>query len=149
MKHFIIVPSVLALALVGALAAPAHANGCDRLTYLTFSAPVTLPGITLPAGTYKFTRPDCEYAEGLLRVASVDGTKVYGTFLTIPEQRLSPSSRPEVDFAEMPSGSPEAIKAWFYPGQTTGDELIYPKNQAANVAEAPVQEVFATKRDIA
>jgi hypothetical protein len=140
-----IVPSLLACALVGALASPAYANGCDRLTYLTFSAPVALPGITLPAGTYQFTRPDCENAPDVVRVATADGTNVYGTFLTIPEQRLSPSSRPEVMFAEMPSGSPDAIKAWFYPGETTGDEFLYPKNQAAQMAGAPEQKVFAMK----
>ena len=44
----------------------------------------------------------------------------------------------------MPAGSPEAIKAWFYPDATTGDGLIYPKNEAAKVAQAPVQKVFAT-----
>jgi hypothetical protein len=28
-------------------------------------------------------------------------------------------------FAEMPAGVPEAIKAWFYSGESAGDELIY------------------------
>ena len=58
MKHLMI-PLVLAFALVGALTTPARANGCNRLTYLTFSAAVTLPGITLPPGSYQFSRAEC------------------------------------------------------------------------------------------
>jgi hypothetical protein len=144
MKYLLILPSILAVVLIGALATPAKADECNKLTYLTFSAPVALPGVTLPAGTYRFTHPDCAMTGGLLRVSSQDGTEVYGTFLTIPEERLTPSRRPEVVFAEMPGGSPEAIKAWFYPGDTTGDGLMYPKSEAAKVAEAPVQKIFAT-----
>jgi hypothetical protein len=144
MKHPMLVPSVLAIGLVGLLAAPAHADECDKLTYFTFSAPVELPGVSLPAGTYRFTHPDCGTIGGLLRVSSQDGTEVYGTFLTIPEERMSSSGRPEVVFAEMPAGSPEAIKAWFYPGERIGDGLLYPKGESAKVAEAPVLTVFAT-----
>lgn len=145
MKCFIAVPSVLAVVLTGVLAAPAHADECNKRTYLTFSAPVELPGVTLPAGTYQFTHPDCEVANDTLRVSSQDGTQVYGTFLTIPEQRQSPSSRPEVVLAEMPAGSPEAIKAFFHPGDTIGDELIYPRKERTEVARAPVKDLFATR----
>lgn len=142
MKFLMIVPSALALVLVGVLAAPAQADQCDKLTYMTFSAPVSLPGVTLPAGTYRFTHPDC--SARILRVSSQDGLEVYGTFFTIPEERMMPTSDPEVVFAEMPAGSPEVVKAWFYPGETTGDELMYPTNEAARVAEAPLQKVMVT-----
>ncbi len=141
---YLIIPSVLALVLVGMVAPRAQADECNKLTYLTFSAPVALPGVTLPAGTYRFSRPDCAITDGLLRVSSQDGLKVYGTFLTIPEERQTPTHRPEVVFAEMPAGSPEAIEAWFYSGETIGERLMYPKTEAAAVADAPVQTVFAT-----
>lgn len=144
MKYLIIISPVLAMLLVGTMATPAQADDCNQLTYLTFSAPVALPGMTLPAGAYRFTHPDCSMTGGVLRVSSEDGTHVYGTFLTIPEERPTASSRPEVVLAEMPTGSPEAIKAWFYPGETTGDHLMYPGREAAKVAEAPVQNVIVT-----
>lgn len=143
MKSLVVVSSVFAIALVGALASPAQATECNKLTYLTFNAPVALPGVTLPAGTYRFTHPDCAMTGGILRVSSQDGTEVYGTFLTVPTERMTPSGQPEVIFAEMPTGSPEAITAWFYPGETIGDGLLYPTNEAATVAEAPRQTVFA------
>jgi hypothetical protein len=144
MRIFIIVSSLLVVAFVATPVAPAQADECDKLTYLTFSAPVELPGVTLPAGTYRFEHLDCTATPAVLRVTSEDGTRAYGMFSTTVEQRSTASTRPEVIFAEMPSGSPEAIKAWFYPGDRTGDGLIYSKKQAAKLTRAPVQRVFAT-----
>jgi hypothetical protein len=112
------------------LTAPsARANECDKLTFLTFSGPIALPGVFLPAGTYRFVHPDCSASGGILRVSSRDGRHVYGTFLTIPSVRTTATTEPEVTFAEAPRGAPESIQGWFYPGETVGDELIYPKHE--------------------
>ena len=132
MKYLMSLSSIVAVILVGTLATPAHADECDQLTYLTFSAPIALPGVTLPPGTYRFTHPDCDINDHILRVSSRDGLKVYATLLTIPEERVTASGRPDVILSEVQAGSPEAIKAWFYPGQTVGDQLIYPKDRTAH-----------------
>ena len=66
----------------------------------------------------------------ILRVSSQDGSEVYATLLAIPEDRPSPSDKPVVIFEETAARAPEAIKAWFYPGETVGDALIYPKKAA-------------------
>jgi len=123
--RYLLLFSIVAAAMV--IATPAQADECDKLTYFTFSAPVALPGVTLPAGTYRFSHPDCDQTEHVVRVSSQDGTEVFGTFLAIPDERVTPSDRPLVIFAERPSGTLETVKAWFYPGDTIGDELIYPK----------------------
>lgn len=144
MNHLTLGSCVVAAILVGAFAVPVQANECDKLTYLTFSAPVALPGVTLPAGTYRFFHPDCSTSDHSLRVSSQDGSEVYGTFLTIPDDRTTPSDQPEVVFAEMPGGMPVAIKAWFYPGETVGDELIYHRDEAHRIVDAKDRTVVAT-----
>ena len=49
--------SLLAIAVLGVLvAASAHALTNDT-NYVTFSGPIALPGVTLPAGTYVFRTP--------------------------------------------------------------------------------------------
>ena len=144
MKYVMIVPTLLAAVLVGVLATPAKADECNKLTYLTFSAPVALPGVTLPAGTYQFIHPDC--SARVLRVANQDGSSIYGTFLTIPDDRLTPTDHSEVIFSETRAGNPEAIKAWFYPGEITGDELIYRPAETPTVAGIIEQKVEATTR---
>src|SRR5262249_32715156 len=103
--------AVLALSLSPA----AHADEWNKLTYLTFSGPVSMPGITLPAGTYRFELMDPSTGRRVIRVSDRDGSKNYGIFLSIADQRLERSDDPVVMFGEMPSGPPQAIRAWFYP----------------------------------
>ncbi len=40
------------------VAAVAHAQPSDKRTFFTFSRPITLPGVTLPAGKYIFRLTD-------------------------------------------------------------------------------------------
>jgi len=88
MKRMSVLVSIAAAALFVVGTAPAaHADESDELTYFTFSAPVTLPGVVLPTGTYMFRRPMTDNAD-LVQVLSEDGRTVYGTFWTVPESRF-------------------------------------------------------------
>ena len=132
--------SVLAGALVVGLfislsTRTAQASDSDKLTYLTFSGPVEIPGVGLPAGTYTFKLADSATSR-VVQVFSRDGRKLYATFFALPDTRLSPADHTIVTFYETPAGSPEAIKTWFYPGDTTGYEFVYPKEQAMKIADA-------------
>src|SRR5207245_2922314 len=51
------------------LATAAHADEWNKLTYLTFSGPVNMPGITLPAGTYRFELMDPDSSRRVIRVS--------------------------------------------------------------------------------
>jgi len=133
--------SVLASALLvgivtGLSARPAQASQFDKLTYLTFSEPVEIPGAGLPAGTYVFKLADSNSGRGIIQVLSTDHKTVYATFFAIPDFRLSPADDTIVTFHEVPAGAPQAIKTWFYPGETTGFEFVYPKEQAMRIASA-------------
>ena len=84
------------------LATAAHADEWTKLTYLTFSGPVNMPGITLPGGTYRFELMDPDASRRVIRVSDKDGSKNYGIFLTMSDQKMEPSSDPVVMFKEMP-----------------------------------------------
>lgn len=133
--------SIFSVIVLGAMATPAPADDCNQLTYFTFSGPVELPGVVLPAGTYQFVHPDCQ--GGVVLVTSQNGRHVVGTFLTMQEYRTRTSHAPEVVFAEMPAGIPEAIKVWFYPRRNYGDEFVYRKREARRVSAAPERVQFA------
>jgi hypothetical protein len=124
MKRMSVLVSIAAAALFVVGTAPTHADESNELTYFTFSAPVALPGVVLPTGTYMFRRPLSDDAN-LIQVLSEDGRTVYGTFSTIPERRSSDADEATVTFEETSAGSPEAVKAWFYEGRRTGHEFIY------------------------
>jgi len=131
-----------AIALTAVLAPAVHAQDTAevrRLTILTFSAPVQLPGMTLPAGKYRFEMADINNAAHTVRVLNEAGTKVLGTFSTIPTTIPTRDLRDTntlVMFAERPAGQPQAAKEWYYPQRSIGEEFVYPKAQALALAAA-------------
>ncbi len=129
---------------------PAFAQGepLDSRTEFTFNAPVELPGVTLPAGTYVFRFVDGTTGRKVMQVlARNDSNKTYGLFLTISAIRPKPSDDAELRFMETPAGKPAAVKTWWYPGNTIGREFIYPKEQARRLAMATNTTVVTTKAE--
>jgi hypothetical protein len=136
-----------AAALAMLVASPARADVWNKKTFLTFSGPVQVPGVTLAAGTYTFKLADLTGNRHVVQVFDKDEKKIYTTILAIPDQRLEPTDKPVVLFAERAAGTPQAIKAWFYPGETIGNEFVYPKTQAIRIAKATHQTVLAASND--
>ena len=66
----------------------AEAQPADYRTYFTFSAPVTLPGMTLPAGKYIFRLADPDSSRKVINVLSADGKKSLAMLHTIPNQAM-------------------------------------------------------------
>jgi len=133
-----------AAALTAALAPAARADEWNKKTILTFSGPIQIPGATLPAGSYVFKLADIPGNRHVVQVFDKDEKKIYTTLLAVPNQRLDPSDKPVVLFSERASGSPQAVKVWYYPGETIGNEFVYPKSQAVRIAKASHTRVLAT-----
>jgi hypothetical protein len=133
---------VCAVALL-ALTVPANAQPLDKRVIFTFSAPVVLPGVTLPAGTYLFRVPTPN--RNIIQVLNGDGTRIYGTFFAIAAHRNVRPENPEVRFMETAATKPHAIRTWWYPGDSTGFEFIYPKEQARLLARNSSESVLTTK----
>src|SRR5437764_4722473 len=128
-----------ALAIAAFVTPSARADEWNKQTFLTFSAPVQVPGATLPAGTYMFKLADLQGNRHVVQIFDKDGAKLYTTILAIPDERLEPAAKPLVMFTETPAGSPAAVKAWFYPGDTIGNEFVYPRREAMMIAQATHQ----------
>ena len=137
---------VFAVATLVAVGARADEN--DRLTYLTFSGPVQLPGVTLAAGTYTFKLADLSGSRHVVHVMTKEESpKLITTLMTIPNQRLEPVKDTYIMFQERPAGMPQAMQAWFYPGRSIGEEFIYPKQQAVEIAQANNTSVLSSEGD--
>jgi hypothetical protein len=135
-------------AIAALVAAGARADENDRLTYLTFSGPVQLPGVTLAAGTYTFKLADLSGSKHVVHVMTKeDSPKLITTLMTIPNERLDPVKDTYIMFQERPAGMPQAMKAWFYPGRSIGEEFIYPKQQAIEIAQANNAAVLSRDGD--
>jgi hypothetical protein len=149
------VPTVLCIALIGATFSPsARADAWNRSTVITFSAPVEIPGVhlagwgVLPAGTYVFKILDSQSDRHIVQIFNQDQTVVYATILAIPNYRLQATDKTVMTFRERPAGQPEALRAWFYPGRNWGEEFVYSKAKAIEIAKATNTAVLYTTAEI-
>jgi LPXTG-motif cell wall-anchored protein len=156
MKFFKAAPTVLCLAVLGvAFSTSAKADETNRKTVITFSGPVEIPGVhlqgwgVLPAGTYVFKILDSQSDRHIVQIFSKDELTVYATILAIPNYRLKATDKTVITFRERPAGQPEALRAWFYPGRTWGEEFVYPKARALVLAKETNTPVLFTPAEIA
>ncbi|HEU4939038.1 MAG TPA: hypothetical protein VFT39_21470 [Vicinamibacterales bacterium] len=133
----------LAALLLGATLATAQAPDTNNMTIVTFSAPVSLPGVTLPAGSYLFKLADSQVNRNIVQVFDKDRSKILATILAIPAERLQPADETVITFGESPANTAPAIRFWYYPGDKRGQEFAYPKKQAQEIANAAHESVLA------
>ena len=138
---------LITLCLLGALIVPkARADEWDKKTTLTFNEPVQVPGTTLSAGTYVFKLADTS-DRTIVQIWNEDETRLITTILAIMDYRAKTPDKTIVSFDERPAGQPEALKAWFYPGDNSGVEFVYPKQGATNLSQANPQPVLSESKD--
>jgi hypothetical protein len=53
-----------------------------------------------------------------------------------------------ITFRERAAGEPEALRAWFYPGRNWGEEFVYPKAKAMELAKSTNVPVLFTAVEI-
>jgi hypothetical protein len=155
MKMFGLTKTLYGVALLGAMVLPgARADDWNRKTVMTFSGPVEIPGVhlkgwgVLPAGTYVFKILDSSSDRHIVQIFNKDETMIYATILAIPNYRLQATDKTVLTFRERPSGQPEALRAWFYPGRNWGEEFVYPKARAIELAKETNTPVLFTAVEI-
>jgi hypothetical protein len=156
MKYFktVAAPAFCLGLMLAAFSTIANADQWNRKTEVTFSGPVEIPGVhltgwgILPAGAYIFKILDSQSDRHIVQIFSKDEKTVYATILAVPNQRLRATDKTVITFTERAAGEPEALRAWFYPGRTSGEEFVYPKARALALAKATNTPVLFTPTDL-
>lgn len=132
---------ILALAVVAVFATSAAAQqpveykvtvtadvvkGTPNDHFVTFSGPVHIPEVTLPAGTYIFSI----VAPSVVQVTNTDRTQYYAMFFTAPVHRVEADDQYDMRFAAN-EFAPDRITKWFLPNRTTGFEFLYPAGEVS------------------
>ena len=153
MKFFNTLATVFCLVALCVLVVPAAtADDWNSETVITFSGPVEVPGVgaqTLPAGTYVFKLLDSLVDRHIVQILNERQDHVYSTILAIPNYRLRSTDKTVITFRERATGQPEALRAWFYPGNRWGQEFVYPKARAIELAKQTNLPVLAMPTELA
>jgi len=155
MTFFKAVPTVFCVTLLGvAFSASAKADENNHKTIVTFSGPVEIPPVyitgmrILPAGTYVFKLTTSQSNRHIVQIFNKEETRIYATVLAIPNYRLVPKGKTVITFNEGVAGAPNPIRAWFYPGANWGEEFVYPKTRAVELAKVTQTPVLALQAEV-
>ena len=117
---------VALFALAGGVSSTHALTPANRLTYLTFSEPVALPGVTLAPGVYAFELADPTTSANVVSVRDKARTKAY--FMGFTQRIDRPRGMADtgaVSFGEASRGQARPIVAWYPPDSDTGLKFLY------------------------
>lgn len=126
-------PIAAAVALAFCLSATAGAETSDHLTRFTFNQPFSIPGVTLPAGTYTFKLADPTGGRRIVQVLDERGMESFALLQALPAYRANDTQELALSLMDTVPGVPAAIKTWWPLGERTGFEFIYPESQSARL----------------
>ena len=126
--------ALLVTSVIGLVAIPAaKADDYDKMTKITVNEPVRLPTLTLQPGNYSLRLLEATGNRHVVQVRDENG-KGIGLVLALPNYRLVPKDKTVIQYWETPPGQARAMRAWFFPGDNYGQEFIYPKSEANQIA---------------
>jgi hypothetical protein len=124
-RHVAVLTFGAALAAVVGIAAQAPVlSSYQGVNNLTFAHAFTLPGVTMPAGTYVFESGPRDNDQNIVRVSSKDRRTIfYQGFTTALAHRPGHSI---VTFGEAAAGKPIPMLAWYPLGTNKAHGFKYP-----------------------
>ena len=139
-------PFLLLAALAVLLAAPAGAqsNSVEWRTPLRLSEPTEIPGSVLQPGSYLVKVLDTQVTRKVVQFLTADESRVVATVLAVPNYSVRPAEGQFIYF-QRSEGAPQALKAWFYPGNNYGVEFVYSKEEATKLAQTRREDVYAAE----
>jgi hypothetical protein len=121
--------AVTCAATMSVLSPTMSASMWDKRTTVTFSGAVEVPGTVLQPGRYIMKLVDSPADRHIVQFSNERENHVFATVLAIPAWRQNPSDHSVFTFYEAPVGQPQAMRTWFYPGDNSGQEFVYPKER--------------------
>jgi len=112
----------------GVAAFHAKADEWDKKTVLTVNQTIQIRDTVLEPGQYVLKLYNSSAERHIVQIFNADQSHIINTVIAIPKQRMEPTGDTQFTFWETPAGTARAMRAWFYPGDTIGQEFPYPKH---------------------
>jgi hypothetical protein len=101
-------------------------SSAKRTTYFSFSKPVRLPGVSLPAGTYIFEIADPSASFEIVRVSSRDRRHVYlSAFTRLVHRPAKEKLDHAIVLGERSADTPPPIQVWYPQDERLGRQFLY------------------------
>jgi hypothetical protein len=123
----------------------AQAPDTDERTKVTIDEPVEVPHATLQPGAYWFELVSSKADQNTVTIRNEEENKMIATVITVPIFRDLNDTHGDTELVLSRSAGEgvAALDAWFFPGKQYGHQFVYPKDQAAKIAERTKHVVLA------
>ncbi|HEY3351271.1 MAG TPA: hypothetical protein VGM13_15960 [Thermoanaerobaculia bacterium] len=130
--------------------APAYAQSERENSTFTVTEAVDVGSFTLQPGTYLIKVVLLESNRNLIQVTNEDQTKVFASVLATPHaitaNEAAPTSR-YVYYATAP-GQRRALRTWYARDTTNGQDIVYSRQRAMEIAAVAKAPVIAIPDDV-
>jgi len=126
-------------------------TGADPVKRTPFQTndPFEIPSMMLEPGSYVFKLMEREPQRNVLDVFEVvqlwtgDETRLLSTLLTMPNYDQPTTDKTVFAFFDRGPKQAKALRIWFAPGRNYGQEFVYPKLQAVELAKSVGRAVLS------
>jgi sortase A len=131
-----------------------HAGEPDRKTPFSTNEPVEIPSMVLDPGRYVLRLIEPEPQRNVLEVFetvqlwSGDETRLLATVLTMANYDRPTTDKTVFVFFERGTNQPKALRTWFAPGRNYGQEFVYPRTQAVELAKIVGRAVLSMPAEL-
>lgn len=122
-----------------------------RATHWTVSEPTEIPGSVLAPGTYTIKVLNFQDGKEIVQFSDESDTKVLATTVAVRTRSNKPTGDSQSIFTyfQRAEGVPQSLKTWIYPGDEWGEEFVYPKTRATQIATVSKEAVTSTTNESA
>jgi hypothetical protein len=140
--------TLLALGTFAALVAaqaPAYAQSYVENSTFTVTEPVDVGSFTLQPGTYLIKVVLLESNRNLIQITNEDQTKIFASVLATPHAIVPNEAAPTTRFVYYAAapGQRKALRTWYARETTNGQDIVYPKQRAMEIAVAAKEPVIS------
>lgn len=145
MKRFSWLPTVALATISLAVTQPfLMADEHNHKTVISISQPLEVPGVVLAPGKYVMRLFDSSSNRHIVQFMNESQTRQLALTFAIAAERVNTPTKTILTMYEGSNGAPPALRTWYYPGDTNGEEFLYPHKQAVRISERtnePVPDV--------
>ena len=105
-----------------------RADDWNKETVVTLNTSVAVPGQVLAPGQYVFKLADDDSDRNIVQIFNEDQRHLITTLMAVSAQRTEPTGDTVITLVEQSNGH-EAIGKWFFAGEQSGVEFLYPGSQ--------------------
>ena len=141
--HFINAMLFIAMA-ANALFQESYSTEWNKKSTFTTDKQVEFPGIVLEPGTYVIRVKESGEKRSIVEILNQNGKQILATLLAVTDHRQRPDDNSEFVYFDPTPRGPQAVRTWFYTGDLTGLEFVYPRSRARVIAKANDDHVMAS-----